>query len=52
MTGRQPVDNTTLSSLDMIKITAKNKIKFGIENFVEHGIHCLPCSDTNDVIDQ
>ena len=21
-----------------------------IENFAEHGIHCLPCSYTNDVI--
>ena len=22
-----------------------------IENMMEHGIHCLPCSNTNDVID-
>ena len=62
----QMIDNTELNDLRKIvcltksevyvkktnkKETRKKNIFIVIENLVEHGIHYLPCSYTNDIID-
>ena len=51
-------NNTELNDLRTINIclrkseVLKKKLFFTVlENFVEHGIHCLPCSYSYDVID-
>ena len=61
MTGRQPVvemdiDNTELNDLRKIICLRKfevyvKKVSNVTEKLVEHSIHCLPYSYTNDVID-
>ena len=34
-----------------VYVIKKQKVSNVIEKLVEHGIHCLPCSCTNDAID-
>ena len=50
------IRNTELN--DLQKITGKSEVSvervsvsYVIEKLMEHGIHCLPCSYTNEVID-
>ena len=51
-------DNTEVNDLRKIKCFRKSEVSIKIisvcnvvENLAEHGIHCLPCSYTNDAID-